>query len=373
MFKKISRNLSNIPGFRTNRKIVILESDDWGSIRMPSKQVCDILDKEDIKVYENFFTANDGLETNQDLEALFEVLGSVNDHNGRNAVMTPLVIVGNPNFDAIRENGYTDYVFEQFTSTCLKYDHSDRLLSLWKEGHSNHVFVPEFHGREHLNVNRWMKGLQNRLPTTMRTFDLSLTGLHVHMAHEDRGDYQAAFDIDELSELKYLKEVLFDGIKSFKDLLGYHPLYFVPTNGPFNTRLEPYLKELGIEFINSSKIQEEPIGGGKTRKRFHYLGQVSKSKLLYLTRNVIFEPSKPNSSSWVDSAMKEIDIAFKWNKPAIISTHRVNYVSRIHEANRDRGLKDLKLLLLSIIKKWPEVEFMTSSDLGRLIKNQGVN
>lgn len=35
----ITHNLLNIPGWRTNRKIVVIESDDWGSIRMPSQEV----------------------------------------------------------------------------------------------------------------------------------------------------------------------------------------------------------------------------------------------------------------------------------------------------------------------------------------------
>jgi len=36
MIKKLIKNASNIPGWRTNRRIVVIESDDWGSIRMPS-------------------------------------------------------------------------------------------------------------------------------------------------------------------------------------------------------------------------------------------------------------------------------------------------------------------------------------------------
>ena len=35
----ITHNLLNIPGWRTKRHIVVIESDDWGSIRMPSKDV----------------------------------------------------------------------------------------------------------------------------------------------------------------------------------------------------------------------------------------------------------------------------------------------------------------------------------------------
>ena len=39
----IRQNILNIPGWRTNRHIVVIESDDWGSIRMPSKEVYDKL------------------------------------------------------------------------------------------------------------------------------------------------------------------------------------------------------------------------------------------------------------------------------------------------------------------------------------------
>ena len=36
---------SNIPGWRTKRKIVVIESDDWGSIRMPSLKVFETLNQ----------------------------------------------------------------------------------------------------------------------------------------------------------------------------------------------------------------------------------------------------------------------------------------------------------------------------------------
>ena len=62
-------------------------------------------------------------------------------------------------------------------------------------------------------------------------------------------------------------------------------------------------------------------------------------------------------------------IAYYWNKPAIISTHRLNYVGYINPSNRDKNLKLLDHLLSSILKKWPDVEFMTSVELGDTILN----
>ena len=62
-----------------------------------------------------------------------------------------------------------------------------------------------------------------------------------------------------------------------------------------------------------------------------------------------------------------IDDAFKWRKPAVISTHRANYVGGMQPENRDKGLSQLKSLIRQIQKNWPEVIFLSSSQLGDLI------
>ena len=54
-------------------------------------------------------------------------------------------------------------------------------------------------------------------------------------------------------------------------------------------------------------------------------------------------------------------------KPAIISSHRLNYVGFIDEKNRDSTLKLLDEILKRVLKKWPEVEFFNSADLGKII------
>ena len=51
LFKQIvTHNLLNIPGWRTKRKIVVIESDDWGSIRMPSRDIYEKLLAEGYRV-----------------------------------------------------------------------------------------------------------------------------------------------------------------------------------------------------------------------------------------------------------------------------------------------------------------------------------
>lgn len=59
----------------------------------------------------------------------------------------------------------------------------------------------------------------------------------------------------------------------------------------------------------------------------------------------------------------QIRTAFMYQKPAVICTHRINYIGGILAANRDRGLRDLKRLLATITKKWPDVRFISSDQL----------
>jgi hypothetical protein len=239
------------------------------------------------------------------------------------------------------------------------------------EGVSKKMISPAFHGREHLNVGKWMKGLKKQLPTTMMAFRFGFTGIHPYLANESRGDYQAAFDIENLAEIPLIKETIDDGLRLFQDYFGTSARYFVPPNGYFPEKAFRFLTDKNIEYFNTKKIVKIPEGNGKYTYDFRKLGQQSPHNLTYITRNANFEPSAiGRSNDWVDKCLNDIQIAFRWNKPAIISTHRVNYVGGIHPSNRRRGLKQLDLLLKKMLKKWPDIIFMSSMELGDLISNR---
>jgi hypothetical protein len=88
-----------------------------------------------------------------------------------------------------------------------------------------------------------------------------------------------------------------------------------------------------------------------------------------LVRNVVFEPTHNRGFNWVDFTFKQVEAAFRMNKPANISSHRVNYCGHINEENRKVGLTALKQLLDKIVKRWPEVEFISADQLGDMIAN----
>lgn len=369
---KLRVHASNIPGWRTKRHIVVIESDDWGSIRMSSVENFERMLKAGMREDRNHYNTYDALESNADLEGLYDVLLKFKDSTGRHPVMTGVNVVANPVFDKIKENGFTEYVYEPYTETCKRYDNHDRVYELWKKGIEERLFVPIFHGREHLNVQRWLRALREGNKSTLLAFDCGVTGIYNGINEEPIPKFQAAFDLDTMEDLPYMKEVLSTGLALFEKLYGYRAKYFVPTNGPFNNTLEKDLLDAGIQYVNTGKKQREPLGNGQYKVNTRFLGDKNELGQIYLTRNCFFEPSAsgdevPENYDWLNYCLKEIEIAFRWHKPATISSHRVNYIGYLHPENRERGLKALSQLLGEIIKRWPDVEFMTSVELGDLI------
>lgn len=360
----IRRHLSNLPGWRTNRKIIVFESDDWGSIRMPSKEVYSELLRSGIPVDKDPYCSNDALESNADLENLFEVISEFKDRKGNHPVFTAVSVVANPDFPKIKNADFKEYFYEPFTETLKRYPQHNRVYDLWKEGIDKKLFVPQFHGREHLNVQGWLRDLRAGNRHTRLAFDLGLWGIYTP---EIKREYQAAFDIEFPSDNAYLHSVLYKGILLFKEITGYQPTFFVPTNGPFNLELEDTLYKHGIKYIMLDKLQKEPLGDGKYKMHLRYLGKKNKYGQIYMSRNAGFEPSQFRHQDNIALCLESIDMAFKLKKPATISTHRVNYIGWLEPSNRDNTLSQLKVLLNRILQQWPEVEFMTSDQLGDLI------
>ena len=364
-------NVSNIPGWRTKRHIVVIESDDWGSIRMSSIENFNKMLKAGMPVDKSHYNLYDALECNDDLIALMETLSKFKDVTGRPPVFTGVNVVANPDFEKIKQNGFLEYVYEPYTETCKRYDNHEKVYELWKEAIAKRLIVPIFHGREHLNAQFWLRALQMGDKSTLLGFENEVTGMP-GIKGEKLPDFQAAFDIDTKADLPYQKEVIKTGLDLFEQLYGYRSKYFVPTNGPFNNSLEKDLFDVGIRYINTGKKQREPLGEGQYRINTRYLGTKNQYGQIYLTRNCFFEPAAtgfevPANYDWINYCLKEIEIAFRWHKPATISSHRVNYIGYLHPENRENSLRQLSELFSRMLKRWPDIEFMTSSELGDLI------
>jgi hypothetical protein len=129
------------------------------------------------------------------------------------------------------------------------------------------------------------------------------------------------------------------------------------------------LHQHGIHYIQGMKYQKHPLLKGSKHKHIrHRQGEINRLGQIHLIRNSTFEPSqKPPGYDSVSSCLSDLSCAFRWNKPAVISMHRLNLMGELRPDNREINLAMLSHLLRQIIFLWPDVEFMTSPELGSLV------
>lgn len=366
--KTIARNFINMRGIRTPRKLVIIESDDWGSIRMPSREVFQSLKAEGFHPETDPYLKYDALESDEDLHHLYTVLNSVQDSKGNPAVLTANAVVANPDFDRISADQFRAYHYEPFTTTLTRYSGREQVLELWKQGIKNGIFIPQFHGREHLHVKRWMADLSAGDELLHKAFAhrmISISSVPSGMRYA----YMEGMDHQDETERLAKKEVLETGHSLFQRLTGYGSRTFIANCYIWDDTVEQVLQGEGIVVMQGILNQIKPVGEGKHVVTKHYMGE-KKNGMAYTIRNVFFEPSLDPAVSWIDEAMSRIQTAFRWQKPAIIGSHRLNYIGSIDPGNREKNLALLKDLLHQIVRQWPDVEFISSASLAELIVNE---
>lgn len=371
LLSSIKKNVVLIPGWRTKRKIVVFESDDWGTIRIPNQQTLKSLSKNNIALQNDRICQFDSLETDEDLSALFEVLHSVKDSNRKPAVLTANTIVANPHFDRIALSDFSEYHYERFTDTIQRYPKCNNVKEIIDQGIASEIYKPQFHGREHLNVNQWLKALKKGNKELREAFKYQVFGIPFRDKSAMRRNIVSAFDYNKPEEMEQHKEILKDGLEIFADLFCFRSSSFIATTYVWNSAIEETLKKSGVNYLQGIAYQYIPNPGGTWyKKKFHYTGQSNSYQQRYLVRNCFFEPSLSRNTDEVGECLKRVEIAFRWNKPAIVSTHRVNFIGTLKEHNRTINLHGFKKLLTEIIKRWPDVEFMSSDQLGDLIESE---
>ena len=370
MLNFIKENIKNIIGWKTRRKIVVLSVDDYGNVRLDSKKAREELNRAGLKVH-NRFDAYDSLEEVEDLEILYEVLSSVKDKNGKYAVMTPFSVPCNIDFEKITSGEYEHYQYELLPQTYEKlaaYDPAsyEGAWQLWKEGLSSGLMNPQFHGREHLNLKVFEEKLRRK--------DNELLALLKNRSYTSVSNsgfptisYTAAFDFWEFSENYSFEAIIEDGLRAFEKVFGYRSVHFNAPGGREHPVMHQYLKRNGVRYLDAPLVKKEHEGKGKYKTVINYTGKRDRLGMIYGVRNVVFEPTDLQGINWIHYALRQIESAFRWNRPAIISSHRVNYCGHIDPGNRKTGMTALNGLLKKIVRKWPDVEFMPSSELFDLI------
>jgi hypothetical protein len=370
MLKKIIKAYTQKRQWHTNRKIVVFESDDWGSGRMPDLATYKRLEPLVPGLSKDYYASCDSIEGVADLEMLFETLLKYKDSNGNNPVITANAIMANPDYKKIREAGFEEYFYEPFYTTIRALDDGQKILDLWKYGMDEKIFHPQFHGREHVLAPLWLHELRSGNQPLLAAFNEGVFSVPVtSQLYTKRRNLQAAFDYSGAdNDTQFQGNAIREGMKIFSDYFGFNSKSFIASAYIWNRAIEQTLYETGVKYIQGLAFQYEPkTNSNSYSKRLHYTGQNNRRGQKYLVRNAFFEPSSNVDFDWVSDCMRRIEKAFACKSPAIIGVHRVNFIGTLLASNRDNNIILFDQLLRRMTAQWPEIEFMSSDQLGDLI------
>lgn len=363
---QLADNLKNLNGWRTSRKLVAFAVDDYANVRVASSAARQRMIDAGLDLSHQM-DRYDTLETRQDLEALFGVLDSVRDAKGRPAKFTAYALSANPDFARIREDGeryHAELVTDTFARLAAEQPQDyEGVWALWQEGRAKGLIQPQCHGREHLNVELFEHKLRHGAEDLRASIqNVSLAGVTGDPAFPGVG-FSHAFGLHDVASLPRHREILADAFDQFEKVWGFRSTTFTPPAQKLHPALYDTAEAGGVVSIDKPLRCSRPMGDGTQRREVNRSGRQYGQKHLTVVRNVVFEPGKEMGFEPVERAVQQVAAAFRWRKPAIISSHRVNFCGHLDEANRKQGLAALKELLKRITSRWPDIEFVGVDEL----------
>jgi hypothetical protein len=340
--------------------VVVFDSDDWGCQRVRSEKQRAFLESDPNFHPRDIFENGDSLETKQDFESLSHVLKAFSDSSGRHPNFTLNYVLNNLVFseDQNASETFDSFRFESVEQTYLRCG----VPLLWKKDDGekwDSVFSFSLHAFAHLNQTRF------REDVIQKKNGAELFYRNGIVASED--PHNIFCYMDELGGgeegLSNEKSSLEKSAQQFKELFGFSSICYAPSCGVISPSLLSAFAPLGFRFLKISDSFYRSFDGHKFHKHSFHIGEtIGKSSCRFLIRNCNFEPIFSKKEA-VAMCLRDIEFAFRANKPAVISTHRMNYVEGFTPRNAQEHLKMLSELLAAILKRYPDVKFMSTDEM----------
>ncbi|MCC5865185.1 MAG: hypothetical protein JJU31_08720 [Wenzhouxiangella sp.] len=357
MSRRLARRARDFLGPRTPAPMLVIESDDWGAVRVPDRAALAAMRAEGLDS-SNPFDSLDSLERPEDLHALLDALGSVKDANGHCARFTMNTVMANPDLPALVENGFSSYKYQPINALPEQYPFYGEVLALFGQGMDDGRLRPQFHGREHLNVPAWMQACRDGTEVLLKAARCGVYGLDVTLAGMRRRNFMAAWDFHGPEEQAFVLASIRDGLQLFKNQFGIQSVSAIAPCYVWDQQCERVAAEDGVRFFQGIVRQYVPrIDRERYGFKLNYTGRSGQSGVRYLVRNCFFEPSLEKGRDVVADCLARLDDLFSMNRLAVLSTHRINFMGGIEPKNRDVNIQMFSRLLGEIVKRWPAVEF----------------
>lgn len=351
---RVLQRLRHWANWRCQELVIVFESDDWGLQR---KACADL-----IQPYgEPSEWACEQTESEDDLEKLYKVLECHKDENQRPPSFTANFVTANPNFEKIRQEGFTEYYDISIN------DHNKKLKSKWMNGVDRGIFHPQYHARSHFWTAAWLQDLRENVPGSRHLFDQTCNG-GLSLLKQEGWRYHSEYIFWKTAE-QMQKQQLLDwlsmGLSFFQDCFGFASLSTIAPNYIFTPATAQAWLDKGIKIVQGAGYRI--VRGHNSEKiiRSHVLGERLSGNLLSMIRNVKFDPRPQRPQHGFKNTFAWIQKLLPHHIPIIIDTHRINYVGPWKE----KAFEELNSLLRALKPYHPR--FLTTTELGEAILNHG--
>jgi hypothetical protein len=315
------------------RPVLIVESDDWG----PGP-----------------------LEQATALKRIADILSGFADCDDRRPVMTLGMVLAAADGKKILSSG-------SYQRRKISAHTHGTLLNAISSGFESHVFSIQLHGMEHFwppalvsasktdkAVRAWLDGgteaVTEDLPAPLQS-----RWVDGSILPAGRLDPQA------------VQQAVQEEVDAFEDIFGSLPSVVVPPTFIWNEDVESAWAKAGVAVVVTPGRRFETRdgeGNPAASGTIIYNGQTTENDLVYLVRDVYFEPALGHTAI---EAVEALLFKTRLGRPTLLETHRFNFLGT--EENNRLALTELERLLQMAVGKCPHLAFLSSSELAVILKS----
>jgi hypothetical protein len=315
-------------------KPVVIQSDDWGlcgffpeTTNLTESQK-EILNPGDFPAV--YWTST--LEDSTDVAVLSSMLKTHIDRDGLPALFQANYITSSLQFNS---DCWNEFNIPELHPAYKR----PGLWNAVKSAIDAGTWKPELHGRWHYDP----RVMKNTIPQNSLLADLNKQGVLLFPG------CMSAFELGKNSDIGSVNDELQQSVEIFKNLFGYIPNSVIAPDYVWNGRDEKSWKHVGIKAIQAKREQRWQ-GDFRQLSRIMKLlersfKRIYEREIIYIERNCRLETAQSSAPETVTINCYE-DVIASWslNQPAVIETHRINFVSLISSI-QESGVQALDDLL----------------------------
>lgn len=311
--------------------VFVLESDDWGA--GPQAQAAALRD-------------------------IAEVLGRHRDAVARTPVMSLALVLALPDGQAIRRTGR--YGRLQLDDACFA-----DVLDAVRAGIAQGVFAPQLHGLEHYWPETLMACDDPGVKAWLRQDQPAAT--EQLQAHLQSRWVDASVLPSRPLEPAAVAAAAAEEVELYRRILGVPPKVVVPPTFVWTLEVERAWAASGVECVVTpgwryTRRDAQRLPGGDEGP---IVNADRSGPIGYLARCDYFEPARGRDAAY---ALAAVERAVAQGRPCVLENHRDNFID--DPAVRQRSLDELDRLLREASARHPDLRFMSSLELHRLLRDR---